>query len=182
MARTQAARTATRKDNIDQSDPFIAGIDSVSVLNSLLKLNNRLHAHFSAHLEKRYNISINEFRLLMNIGRLGITASHELTERVGVNAMGVSRAVTALNKHGRITVVTDPKNRRRKTLKLTASGQRLFEQMKPATNKVARYLFEALRPDEIMAFEHFVKALIERLDAKDEQGRSLLLERTRPDD
>src|SRR5687767_14274157 len=92
MARTQAARTPIRKDSADQSDPFIAGIDSVSVLNSLLKLNNRLHTHFSTHLEKRYNISVNEFRLLMSIGRLGTTASHELTERVGVNAMGVSRA------------------------------------------------------------------------------------------
>lgn len=181
MTRRQVLKRA-RMESDHSADPFIAGIDSVDVLNSLLKLNNRLHLHFSTHLEKRYKISINEFRLLMNIGRLGKTASHELTERIGVNAMGISRAVTALHRHGRITVVIDPRNRRRKTLRLTAAGQRLYEQMLPATNKVARYLFEALRPDEIMAFEHFVKILIERLDARDAQGRSLLLERTRPDD
>jgi MarR family transcriptional regulator, lower aerobic nicotinate degradation pathway regulator len=182
MPRAQAAHTSSRPTSDNPADPFIAGIDSTDVLHALLKLNNRLHQHFATHLEKRYNISVNEFRLLVSIGRLGTTASHELIERIGVNAMGISRAVSALHKHGRITVVTDPQNRRRKTLRLTPSGQRLYEQMRPATNKVARYLFEALRPDEIMAFQHFVKTLIERLDARDEQGHSLLLERTRPDD
>jgi len=47
---------------------------------------------------------------------------------------------------------------------------------------VARYLFEALRPDEIMAFDRFVKTVIEKLEATDEDGKSLFLERTRPDD
>ena len=48
------------------------------MLHQLLKLTNRLMAPFSTHLSHRYKISLNEFRLLMTIGALGRTASHEL--------------------------------------------------------------------------------------------------------
>ena len=46
-------------------------IGEVALLHRLLKLNNRLMAPFSTHLSHRYNISLNEFRLLMAIGALG---------------------------------------------------------------------------------------------------------------
>ena len=40
----------------------------------------------------------------------------------------------------------------------------------------------ALRPDEIMAFDRFVRTVTEKLEARDAEGRSLFLERTRPDE
>lgn len=156
------------------------GLDRVTAMNHLLKLTNRLMAPFSTHLEKRYKISLNEFRVLMVIGQLGVTASHELAQILGVNTMAVSRAVAALNRHGRVAVATDPQSRRRKTLQLTAEGERLWREMMPASVKVADYLFEALRPDEVMAFDHYVRTLTERLEAQDQGGRSVFLERTRP--
>ena len=88
------------------------------LLHQLLKLTNRLMAPFSTHLAHRYKISLNEFRLLMTIGSLGRSASHELAELTGVNVMSVSRAVATLERHGRIEVVRDPANRRRKWLKI----------------------------------------------------------------
>ena len=53
--------------------------------------------------------------------------------------------------------------------------------MLPSTLRAADYLFSALRPDEAIAFNHFVETLIERLEAEDADGRSVFLERTRPD-
>jgi DNA-binding MarR family transcriptional regulator len=147
----------------------------------LLKLNNRLLQPFSVYLEHQHKISVNEFRLLMMIGRMGVAASHELAELTGVNSMSVSRAVSALRRHGRVNVTTDPKNRRRKTLRLTTEGTRLYLRMQPATDKVARYLFDALGADEMYAFDRYLRILIEALEARDEHGRSLFLERTRPD-
>lgn len=150
------------------------------ILHHLLKLTNRLHAPFSTWLEKRHRISLSEFRLLMIIGRIGVTASHELAEETGLNTMRVSRAVASLQANGRIEVRTDPNNRRRKTLRLTPEGRRLYEQMLPTTDAVASYLFESLRLDEILAFDRYVTTLIDSLEARDQQGRSLFLERTRP--
>ena len=155
--------------------------DKVAMLHQLLKLTNRLMAPFSTHLAHRYKISLNEFRLLMTIGALGRTASHELAELTGVNVMSVSRAVATLQRHGRIEVVPDPKNRRRKWLSLTAEGERLYAIMRPQSGKVADYLFSDLDQGEIAQLDKILSHLIATLEAKDEAGRSLFIERTKPE-
>jgi DNA-binding MarR family transcriptional regulator len=161
--------------------PFAASTSPAEVLHNILKLQNRLLAPFAVHLEKRHRISLNEFRLLMTIGQIGSAASHEVAELTGVNTMTISRAVAVLKRQRRLEVTTDQSNRRRKILRLTPTGRALCDQMQPTAEKVARFLFEALRPDEIMAFDRYVRTVTERLEARDEEGRSLFLERTRPD-
>jgi len=170
-----------QQDTSQDRSSLLESIDRTQILQNLLKLNNRLLAPFSTHLEKRHKISLNEFRVLMLIGDLGTTASHELAERLGVNTMAVSRAVGSLNRHGRISVDVDPMSRRRKVLRLTEEGRRLYAEMTPTTDGVSAYLFEALRADEVLAFNHYVQTLTARLEARDEKGRSIFLERTRPD-
>jgi DNA-binding MarR family transcriptional regulator len=155
--------------------------DKVAMLHQLLKLTNRLMAPFSTHLSRRYRISLNEFRLLMTIGALGRTASHEVAELTGVNVMSVSRAVATLQQNGRIEVVRDPRNRRRKWLTLTAEGERLYNIMRPQSEKVADFLFSDLEPQEVAQLETVLERLIGTLEARDPTGRSMFLEQTKPD-
>lgn len=150
-------------------------------LHNILKLSNRLMAPFSAYLAHQHRISLNEFRVMMLIGHYGTAASHELVELTGVNAMSISRAVSTLEKHDRVISVPDPANRRRKRLTLTAEGERLFRVMRPATDLVAEYLLSQLKSHEKATLDHILRTLIATLEAKDEKGRSLFMERTRPD-
>ncbi len=150
------------------------------ILHRLLKLHNRLLAPFATHLEKQHKVTVNGFRVLMMIGRLGVTASHELVDVLGVNPMSVHRAVQALHEQGRIAIEPDPADSRRKALRLTAEGQRLYRQMLPTTDMVADYLFSLLSPPDVDRFDRMVTTLIQGLEAQDEQGRSVFLERTRP--
>jgi DNA-binding MarR family transcriptional regulator len=174
-------RELGRHETIDDRRLKVSEPDGrVGTLHRLLKLNNRLMAPFSTHLSHRHNISLNEFRLLMAIGRLGASASHELAEHTGVNAMSVSRAVQTLERHGRITIEPDPHNRRRKVLKLTPEGRRLYEIMRPQTHTVANYLLAELSDADQEKLDEVVRKLIARLEATDEQGRSLFLETTKP--
>lgn len=154
--------------------------DKVALLHQLLKLTNRLMAPFSTHLSHRYRISLNEFRMLMTIGALGRTASHELAELTGVNVMSVSRAVATLERHGRIEIRPDSANRRRKWLALTEEGERLYTAMRPQSELVADYLFSELSAQEIGQLDCIVDRLIATLEARDAAGESLFLERTRP--
>jgi len=151
-------------------------------LHRLLKLSNRLMAPFSVYLEHQHKISINEFRLLMLIGRFPHSASHELGEMTGVSAMSVSRAVSALERHGRVRVERDEQNRRRKRLTLTEEGERLYRIMRPQTEQVADYLLSDLHPHEVAMFDHILRTLTDTLEATDAEGRSLFLERTKPGD
>ncbi len=154
--------------------------DQARMLHDLLKLANRLTAPFSTHLADRYRISLNEFRLLMTIGRIGATASHEVAEITGVNVMSVSRAVSTLERNGRIHVALDPANRRRKVLTLTAEGQRLYEIMRPQTLTVAEFLFSELSETDVHALDRILAQLIDTLEARDENGNSVFLEATKP--
>lgn len=169
---------ATRRDAGAKPGEPLDG--HTGLMHRLLKLTNRLMAPFSTHLANRHRISLNEFRMLMTLGRYGEKASHELAQYTGVNAMSVSRAVSALESKGRILVAIDPANRRRKTLSLTAEGERLYEAMRPESDRVAHYLFDRLGPDDLAALDRIVDALLEALEETDEEGRSLFIERTRP--
>lgn len=153
-----------------------------ALLHDLLKLQNRLMAPFSTHLADRYRISLNEFRLLMSIGALGRTASHEVADLTGVNVMSVSRAVATLQRDGRVHVERDNTNRRRKWLALTEEGQRLYGLMRPQSEKVADYLFSELDENELAQLDTIVHRLIGKLEATDEEGRSVFLEATRPEE
>jgi len=154
--------------------------DAWRIRHETLKLSNRLVAPFLTYLASRHEISLNEFRLLMLIGQHPNIASHELVDMTGVNPMRVSRAVATLEKHGRILIVPDCKNRRRKTLTLSDEGQRLYHAMLPQTEKVADFLVSALTPAEVRRFTALLGKLTGRLAAEDEQGRSLFIEHTRP--
>ena len=150
------------------------------LMHRLLKLTNRLMAPFTTHLAARHRISLNEFRLLMTLGRYGEQASHELATHTGVNVMSVSRAVAALESHGRIRVAVDPANRRRKQLSLTSEGRALYEIMRPEADRVADYLLSRLSPHDLAALDRIADTLIATLEETDDAGRSLLIERTRP--
>jgi DNA-binding MarR family transcriptional regulator len=177
----RAADFALAQRGVERVLKRIEDGDKTAMLHQLLKLTNRLMAPFSTHLSHRYKISLNEFRMLMTIGALGQTASHELAEMTGVNVMSVSRAVATLERHRRIEVVPDPKNRRRKWLTLTEEGRRLYEIMRPQSEKVADYLFSDLSNAETEQLAKILNHLIDTLEATDEQGRSLFLERTKPE-
>ncbi len=161
--------------------PRAAEISPADTLHRVLRLANKLMAPFSTYLEHRYKISLNEFRLLMLIGRHPHSASHELAEMTGVNPMSVSRAVAALQKHGRIAVERDPANKRRKTLVLTDEGRRLYGLMRPQTDKVATYLVSALATQEVDMLNQYLDMLVDTLEATDDSGNSRFLEFTRPD-
>lgn len=166
---------------LKRTEEDAAPCDKVAMLHQLLKLTNRLMAPFSLHLAHRYKISLNEFRLLMTIGALERSASHELAELTGVNVMSVSRAVATLQRNGRIEVVRDPANGRRKWLTLTPEGWRLYAIMRPQSEKVADYLFSELESAEVQQLGTVLTRLIGTLEATDADGRSLFLDRTRPE-
>ncbi len=105
-----------------------------------------------------------------------------MAEITGVNVMSISRAVATLQRHDRVHVERDTANRRRKWLTLTEEGQRLYDVMRPQSDKVAQYLFSELAEEELVQFDSIVHRLIDKLEARDAEGRSAFLEATKPEE
>lgn len=163
-------------------EPQIPWDREALTLHRLLQLHNLLMTPFNAHLQKRYRISVNEFRTLMTLGRMQPAAAHEIADATGLSTMTVSRAVSSLDSHGWLNVRRNERNRRSNVLTLSREGRALFEEMLPVSGQVSDYLFEDMPDAELEAFARTVDALIERLRQVDEEGRSAFLEATRPRD
>lgn len=135
------------------------------VLYRLLKLSNLISQPFFANDAARYQISMNELRVLTTLAPLGEAASHEVGAVAGMHPMNVSRAVASLSLHRRIQQRPDPDNRRRKLLTLTPKGWKLHDDLMPHIQAVATSLFAALEAAELEVLGKLIDKMTARLDA-----------------
>ena len=134
------------------------------VLYRLLKLTNLITRPFLSDDALRYHLSINELRILMSLAPLREAASHELGMVSGIHPMNVSRAVAALRRRGRVSQRTDPDNRRRKLLQLTADGWKLYREMMPHVQQVATTVFGDMSAQELALLSRLIDRMTTRLE------------------
>lgn len=133
------------------------------VLYRLLKLSNLITQPFFADDAQRYNITLNELRVLMTLAPLREAASHELGEVAGMHPMNVSRAVATLRRRKRLQQRTDPNNRRRKLLQLTPDGWALYKNLMPHVVEVADSLFATMAPEELQQLSRLIDKMTAQL-------------------
>ena len=126
-------------------------------------LANRMTRAVALVYARRFNVSAPEWRTLAVLGRFGAMTANSVVERTAMDKVRVSRAVTRLLELGYITRKTDPLDRRRAILDLTASGHNVYRQIVPRALAVERELLQALDRDERAAFESAISKLENRI-------------------
>lgn len=126
-------------------------------------LANRMTRAVAGVYARRFNVSAPEWRTLAVLGRFGAMTANSVVERTAMDKVRVSRAVTRLLELNYITRRTDPLDRRRAILDLTASGTNVYRQIAPRALAVERELLQALDPDERAAFEAAISKLENRV-------------------
>jgi DNA-binding MarR family transcriptional regulator len=134
------------------------------VLYRLLKLSNLISQPFLASDAKRYNISMNELRVLATLAPLQEAASHEIGTVAGMHPMNVSRAVATLCRRKRLQQRRDPDNRRRKLLRLTAEGRALYKSLMPHVQEIADSLFATMERDELETLSRLIDKMTAQLE------------------
>jgi DNA-binding MarR family transcriptional regulator len=137
------------------------------VLFRLLKLSNLLTRPFFANFSGRYQLSLNDLRVLMTLASMSQAAAHEIAEAAGIHPMNVSRSVAALRRAGRVEERRDPDNRRRKILSLTPEGLSLNAKLEPHVDAISEFAFSAMSPEDEAFFGELLELLILRLQAVD---------------
>ena len=138
-----------------------------SVFFKLVRVVNLTARPFLESIGREHQLSLNEWRVLLVIaGHPGIAAS-EVTALTGLDKMSVSRALATLGARGRVVRKVDAADKRRRQLRLSAEGQRLYERIGGPAIERERAVFRGIDESERAALARTLDALIENLLATD---------------
>lgn len=173
-ARDEDGTRAGAEPGVMQSGVGHAGQAHPQLLYRLLKVSNLIGRPFFTHFADRYDLTMNDTRVLMTLASMSEAASHELCQVNGMHPMNVSRSVARLRRQGRIVERSDPHNRRRKILAPTPEGWELFRKLTPHVSVLSEFVFGALTPLEADMLGKLVDLLTQRLEAVDLNSPQLI--------
>ena len=136
---------------LDEFLPYRLAILSHSVSNSIASV-----------YEKRFGLSIPEWRVIAIVGRFPGLSAVEVAERKVMDKVAVSRAVSKLIKNGRIDRQFADADRRRSILNLSEKGRQLHDEVAPLALQMEADLLEGLTDDDI----EFLDRVIDKLYKK----------------
>lgn len=141
-----------------QTRPIFADVINLARIGALLS------RPFFQQYARDYNLSLNEWRVIVVVHDRPGTSGQEVGRLAGIIPMNVSRAVATLKKAGRIRSEADPENHRRQMLYLTDLGESLFQQLYPQARAHAEKLFDVLSEGERQEFSEMLQRLYDRAE------------------
>jgi len=126
----------------------------------MLRISNAIARSY----ERRFDLSVPEWRVMAVLGRFGPLSAMGVGEKTQMDKVRVSRAVARLVSAGRVSRRIDPADRRRAVLALTAAGRAIHRQIVPHAERVEARLLAGLTEDERVTLDR----LIDKLEARAE--------------
>lgn len=125
-------------------------------------LSNTVSRAIASAYDRRFALSIPEWRVIAVLGRFPGLSAVEVAERTMMDKVAVSRAVSKLIKSGRIDREFADADRRRSILNLSDEGRRVHDEIAPLALKFEADLLQGLSEEEIRS----LNAVMERLMAR----------------
>lgn len=112
--------------------------------------------------EKRFGVSIPEWRVIAILGRYPGLSAVEVADRTLMDKVAVSRAVTKLIKNGRIDREFADADRRRSILNLSEQGREVHNEIAPLALEFERELLQDIGDEEYANFISVLEQLLEK--------------------
>lgn len=112
--------------------------------------------------EKRFGVSIPEWRVIAILGRYPGLSAVEVADRTLMDKVAVSRAVTKLIKNGRIDREFADADRRRSILNLSEQGRDVHNEIAPLALKFERELLHDIDEEDYQNFITVLEQLLEK--------------------
>jgi DNA-binding MarR family transcriptional regulator len=125
-------------------------------------LSNTVSNTIAREYRELFGLSIPEWRVMAVLGRFGPTSASGVCERTAMDKVTVSRAVAQLIEQKSIKRETDPSDRRRSILKLTARGARTHRKIVPIARGHESELAAALTKKERQSLDSLLAKLQQR--------------------
>ena len=128
----------------------------------LAVLSNTVSTTVARAYDKRFRVSIPEWRVIAVLGRFPGLSAVEVADRTFLDKVAVSRAVTKLIKNGRIDREFADADKRRSILNLSEDGKKLHDEIAELALQFERDLVEGFSAEEMAT----LKSIMERLMAR----------------
>ena len=112
--------------------------------------------------DKRFGLTIPEWRVIAIVGRFPGLSAVEVAERTMLDKVAVSRAVTKLIKAGRIDREFADADRRRSILTLSEEGRKVHDEIAPLALAMEDDLLHGLNDDQIETLNVVIERLLVR--------------------
>jgi len=109
--------------------------------------------------------SIVAWSLVNRLAELGPLTQRELADASAQHPAGVSRQLDELERKGLTARVTDPSDRRRRRVELTAAGTRWFQQTRPLVDQATAPVLAVLRPTERRSLTQLLRKVVSHPEA-----------------
>jgi DNA-binding MarR family transcriptional regulator len=117
----------------------------------------------AAEYARNFDMSIPEWRLMALIGRFEGISAKEISDRILLDQVTISRAVYKCTQRGLIHEIPNPGDRRRKGLAFTADGRVFFRRFFPRACQLASEMENGLTDPEIRTLKKLLKKLDQHL-------------------
>ncbi len=112
--------------------------------------------------EKKFGVSIPEWRVIAILGRFPGLSAVEVADRTMLDKVAVSRAVSKLIKNGRIDREFADADRRRSILNLSTEGRNVHNEIAPLALAFEHDLLQGISMEDYDAFNIVVERLLAR--------------------
>jgi DNA-binding MarR family transcriptional regulator len=128
----------------------------------LAVLSNTVSTTVARAYDKRFSVSIPEWRVIAVLGRFPGLSAVEVAERTLMDKVAVSRAVTKLIKNGRIDREFADADRRRSILNLSEDGKKLHDEIAQLALQFERDLLHGFSEEEMASLNSIMERLLAR--------------------
>jgi DNA-binding MarR family transcriptional regulator len=128
----------------------------------LAVLSNTVSTTVARAYDKRFNVSIPEWRVIAVLGRFPGLSAVEVAERTLMDKVAVSRAVTKLIKNGRIDRQFADADRRRSILNLSEEGRKVHDEIAPLALQFEHDLLDGVTDDDVATLNAVIDDLLSK--------------------
>ena len=111
-------------------------------------LSNTISQAIADDYQRRYDISVTEWRVMAVLARFDGLSAREVAERTAMDKVAVSRALARLVEAGRVSRVTHDDDKRRSVLSLTEAGWDMHDEVAPMARAREREVLAKLDAEE----------------------------------
>ena len=123
-------------------------------------LSHTISTNIARVYEKRFGVSIPEWRVIAILGRFPGLSAVEVADRTLMDKVAVSRAVTKLIKNGRIDREFADADRRRSILNLSEEGRKVHNEIAPLALQFERELLQDISEEDYATYNVILNRLL----------------------